>query len=298
MLVPHFSIGASGGLRPQQPLPPPDAVGMLAAGAETPGSGIKMGDTNVARSRVPPGEPRLILPFLAPFYDVVRDLSYLLMRVSLGSLVLYHAFTSGKLTGKVTIASFAVTLAKRGLEPSVPFAYLVFFSETVAAVCLIVGLFTRFVAAAIAIELAVITFVVYWPNGFHFAQTPGGGAELPLLLQGSQHEGSRKNHLYCRFICRSGIRCGLHELLPTTIVLLLPFDPVLLRRLLLQTNAMHMPLVQILLPRLLLQADALHVLLVQILLPGLLLQTDALRLLPEDGLRWLRPNTALRPDKV
>ena len=76
---------------------------------------------------------------------MVRDLSYLLMRVSLGSLVLYHAFTCGKLTGKVTIAYLAATLAKRGLEPSVPFAYLVFFSETVAAVCLIVGLFTRFV---------------------------------------------------------------------------------------------------------------------------------------------------------
>ena len=64
---------------------------MLADGdANTRG---KMSETNVARDRVPPGEPRLILPFLAPFYDVVRDLSYLLMRVSLGSLVLYHAFT-------------------------------------------------------------------------------------------------------------------------------------------------------------------------------------------------------------
>jgi putative oxidoreductase len=111
----------------------------------------------------------------------VRDLSYPLMRVSLGVLVLYHAFISGKLTGKVSIAAFAAVLAKRGLEPSVPFAYLVFFSETVAAVCLIFGLATRFVAAAIAIELAVITFVVYLPQGFHFAQTPGGGAELPFL---------------------------------------------------------------------------------------------------------------------
>ena len=80
----------------------------------------------------------------------MRDLSYLLMRVSLGSLVLYHAFTSGKLTGNVTITSFAATLAKRGLEPAVPLAYLVFFSETIGAVCLIVGLFTRFVAAAMS----------------------------------------------------------------------------------------------------------------------------------------------------
>jgi putative oxidoreductase len=141
-----------------------------------------MSESNAARSQVPPGEPKLILPFLAPFYNVVRDLSYPLMRFSLGTLLLYHAFTSGKLTGKVTVASFAAGLARRGMEPSVPLAYLVFFNETVCAVCLILGLFTRFAAAAIAIELAVITFAVYWPQGFHFAQTPGGGAELPFLF--------------------------------------------------------------------------------------------------------------------
>ncbi|MCX7313673.1 MAG: DoxX family protein [Hyphomicrobiales bacterium] len=131
--------------------------------------------------QVPPGEPRPILPFLAPFYDVVRDLSYALTRFTLGGLLLYHALTSGKLTGAVTVTGFAAGLAKRGLEPAVPLAYFVFFTETVGAVLLIVGLFTRFAAGAIAIELAVITFAVYWPNGFHFAQTPGGGAELPFL---------------------------------------------------------------------------------------------------------------------
>ncbi len=140
-----------------------------------------MSDASDSRGRVPPGEPRLLLPFLAPFYDVVRDLSYPLMRLTLGGLMIYHAITSGKLTGRVSVEAFAGVLAKRGLEPSLPLAYLCFFSETVAAVCLIVGLFTRFCAAAIAIELAVITFAVYWPHGFHFAQTPGGGAELPFF---------------------------------------------------------------------------------------------------------------------
>ena len=140
-----------------------------------------MNETNIERPQVPPGEPKLVLPFLAPFYAVARDLSYPLMRITLGGLMLFHAFTSGKLTGKVTVAAFAANLAKRGLEPSVPLAYLVYFSETVGAVCLMVGLLTRFVAAAMAIELAVITFAVYWPNGFHFATTANGGAELPFL---------------------------------------------------------------------------------------------------------------------
>src|SRR5918996_283842 len=129
-----------------------------------------MNENHDVRSRVPPGEPKLILPFLASFYNVVRDLSYPAMRLTLGGLLLFHAFGSGKLTGRVSIEAFAATLAKRGLEPSVPLAYLVFFSETVGAICLILGLLTRFVGAAIAIEFAVITFVVYWPQGFHFAQ--------------------------------------------------------------------------------------------------------------------------------
>ena len=86
---------------------------------------------------------------------------------------------------------------------------------------------------------------------------------------------------------------GLLQLLPTAVVLLLPADSVLLRRLLLQANALHVLLVQILLPRLLLQTDALHLLLVQVLLPRLLLQTDAVHLLPQVVLRWLRPDAAL-----
>jgi putative oxidoreductase len=57
-------------------------------------------------------------------------------------------------------------MAQRGIEPSAPAAYLIFFLETVGATCLILGLFTRFFAMAIAIELAVITFYVQWRNGF------------------------------------------------------------------------------------------------------------------------------------
>lgn len=136
---------------------------------------------NTSENRVPPTEPKLILPFLAPFYNWVRDLSWPLIRLVLGGLLLYHAIVSGKLTGDTTIVSFAAGLARRGLEPALPFAYLVFFTETIGAVCLILGLFTRVVATAIAIEFAVITFVVYWPNGFRFT-APGGGAELPFLF--------------------------------------------------------------------------------------------------------------------
>jgi putative oxidoreductase len=126
-------------------------------------------------------EPRPIIPPLGPFYAWARDLSYPFIRLVLGGLLIYHAGISGKLTGDVTVASFAAgSLARRGLEPALPLAYAVFFNETIGAVFLILGFLTRLVAASIAIELAVITFAVYWPGGFRFT-TPGGGAELPFL---------------------------------------------------------------------------------------------------------------------
>jgi putative oxidoreductase len=138
-----------------------------------------MSDSGWKRT-VPPGEPKLVLPFLAGFYDRVRELSWPFIRVVLGGLLIFHAVISGKLTGASTLTTFAAGLAKRGLEPSVPLAYVVFFNETLGAVMLMLGLLTRVVAASVAIELAVITFVVYWPNGFRF-NAPGGGAEFTFL---------------------------------------------------------------------------------------------------------------------
>jgi uncharacterized membrane protein YphA (DoxX/SURF4 family) len=55
---------------------------------------------------------------------------------------------------------------------------LIFFLEIVGAICLILGLFTRFFAAAIAIELAVITFHVSWRNVLSFSN-PDGGWSFP-----------------------------------------------------------------------------------------------------------------------
>jgi putative oxidoreductase len=126
---------------------------------------------------VPPGEPQLLIPALEPFYAWVRDLSYPLMRVTVGGILLVHGIV--KVTGP-GVSAFAAGLARRGMEPSLPLAYLIFFNETVGAVCLILGLFTRPIAASIAIEFAVITFVAHFPNGFSFS-SPGGGWEYPLM---------------------------------------------------------------------------------------------------------------------
>jgi putative oxidoreductase len=63
-------------------------------------------------------------------------------------------------------AAVAVSMAKSGFAPGIAYAYAAIFLETVGAVCIVVGLFTRFFAAAIAIEMAIITLIVQWPRGF------------------------------------------------------------------------------------------------------------------------------------
>ena len=69
------------------------------------------------------------------------------------------------------------SLARRGIEPSLPLAYLVIFVEVIGGLCIALGLFTRFFAAAAAIRLLVVTFV-HWPQGFGWANR---GYEYPLF---------------------------------------------------------------------------------------------------------------------
>jgi putative oxidoreductase len=124
------------------------------------------------------GDPRPIIPALAPLYTHSADLSYLVVRLTAGGMLLVHGLT--KLTS-ATIAGFAAnSLSRRGIEPALPLAYVVWFLETVGAVCIILGLFTRFFAAAIGIQFLVITFVAHWAPGFGWSR-PGGGWEYPLF---------------------------------------------------------------------------------------------------------------------
>jgi putative oxidoreductase len=68
-------------------------------------------------------------------------------------------------------------LQKRGIEPALPLAFIVAFLETVGGVCIALGVFTRFFAAAVAIEMLVITFA-HLPQGFGWAAR---GYEYPLF---------------------------------------------------------------------------------------------------------------------
>ena len=126
-------------------------------------------------------EPRPIIPALGSFYDQSRDLSWLVVRATAGGMLLVHGLT--KLTTS-SIATFAAnSMARRGIEPSVPMAYAVFFLETVGALCIIFGLFTRLFAAAIGVEFLLIVFHAHWGTGLKDFpwNRAGGGWEYPLF---------------------------------------------------------------------------------------------------------------------
>ena len=118
-------------------------------------------------------EAKLLIPQLQPFYDFVEPLTWPLIRLTVGLMLLPHGIP--KLMAGVA-ATAAMALTKRGIEPAEPLAMLIILLETLGGLCVALGLFTRFFAAAIAIEMAAIAYV-YFPK---FGWT-GPGYEYPLM---------------------------------------------------------------------------------------------------------------------
>jgi putative oxidoreductase len=108
------------------------------------------------------GEPKLIFPGLAGFYAAVSDIWYPLIRITVGALLFVHGWTKIN-SGVAGVTGF---FEKAGFVPASGFAYAAIFLETVGAICIVLGLFTRVFAAMIAIQMAIITFVVMMPQGW------------------------------------------------------------------------------------------------------------------------------------
>jgi putative oxidoreductase len=121
-------------------------------------------------------EPKLLIPAMAPFYGAFLNLYWPLIRLASGGIFLVHGIVKVMGPG---INGVAGVMARVGIQPAFAAASAVIFLETIGAVCIIVGLFTRFFAAAIAVELAVVAFGVSYKNGFSFS-SPGGGWEFPF----------------------------------------------------------------------------------------------------------------------
>jgi putative oxidoreductase len=98
------------------------------------------------------------------------------VRVIIGAILLTHGWAKIATYGMAGVSGM---MAKQGLEPAMGFALAATFLETVGAICIILGLFTRFFAAALAIELLVALLAVHLKNGFDVGK---GGFEYILLL--------------------------------------------------------------------------------------------------------------------
>jgi putative oxidoreductase len=122
------------------------------------------------------GETKLIFPGLADFYASWGDITYTLVRVIVGYIFFMHGW--GKVTGP-GLTGVTGMMTKNNLVPGSFFASAAIFLETIGAVCIIIGLFTRFFAAALAIEMAIAFLVVHIGKGFSVGQ---GGFEYVLLL--------------------------------------------------------------------------------------------------------------------
>ncbi len=112
--------------------------------------------------------PRLLFPFLAPFYEAVIPLSWLVIRVACGVDLAIHGWEK-----VVRLPAIAASLIHTGQAVQLGPQFDAFHNITLAifefggGICIALGLLTRFFAPAAAIDLAIITFAVFWPHGYH-----------------------------------------------------------------------------------------------------------------------------------
>ena len=119
---------------------------------------------------------RLIFPGLAGFYASMAPITDLVIRIVVGVMFLMHVW--GKFNaGAARIAGGFAT--NYGLPMPGLFAYTAMGLELVGGVCLIVGLFTRFFAAALAVEMGIALLVAHLPKGY---SAGAGGFEYVLLI--------------------------------------------------------------------------------------------------------------------
>jgi putative oxidoreductase len=104
---------------------------------------------------------RLYVPAVAKLYETFGPLSHTLIRVALGLILIPHGFSKLFLNDALPASRNFVNF---GWAYPLAWAYFIGALEFFGGIMLAVGLYTRIIAAAVAIEMAVISFAVLWPN--------------------------------------------------------------------------------------------------------------------------------------
>ena len=122
---------------------------------------------------------RLIFPGLAGLYQAGSPFTYAFMRFCTGAVLVPHGIQKLML---LPPDRYAANIASHGLPLPTLLAWLMVFTESFGAAFLAIGLFTRFCAAAIWLEMAVIIVLFQWQYGYFWTQRGIEYALLWLLL--------------------------------------------------------------------------------------------------------------------
>jgi putative oxidoreductase len=117
---------------------------------------------------------RLLFPGLAGLYERFAPASYSFMRFATGAVLVPHGIQ--KIMLGVNLAPYIDK--QLGLPFPSLWSYLTIFAESVAAICLALGLFTRLAALIIWIEMGVIIVFFQWQFGYFWTNK---GDEYALL---------------------------------------------------------------------------------------------------------------------
>jgi putative oxidoreductase len=136
---------------------------------------------------------RLYIPALGRLYEAVSEFAEPILRIGLGGILIPHGCQKlfGMFGGQGLSANAAL-FDRIGYSPGMFWGTLVGSTELVGGILLILGLFTRFAAAAVFIFMIVaVKFTsakgFFWTNGgFEFALLIGICA-LYFLLRGGGH---------------------------------------------------------------------------------------------------------------
>jgi len=109
--------------------------------------------------------------------DRMVPIAYLFARVYYALLILPSGYEKVFQDGAARIA--AGNVLKTGLQPPLFWAWAVAYLELYGMILLALGLLTRPVAFALAIELAVIVLTIQMPNGYFWTSR---GAEFAIML--------------------------------------------------------------------------------------------------------------------
>ncbi len=122
---------------------------------------------------------RLVFPGLAGLYNAGSRYSYAFMRFCTGAVLVPHGIQKLML---LPPDRYVANIAQHAIPGATLLAWLMVFTESFCAAFLALGLFTRFAAAAIWIEMAVIIVLFQWQFGYFWTNRGIEYALLWLLL--------------------------------------------------------------------------------------------------------------------